>query len=81
MNTQTLNISLPSDLVKKVDQVAKKEYWNRSELICEALRVYLADKSEWEKIYTLGEKVMKEMGIISEDDINKIVYKYRHKKN
>ena len=78
MSTQTLNIALPTDLVKKVDQVAKKEYRNRSELIREALRVYLEDKSEWEEIFKLGEKVMQEMGIKSEQDINRLVYEYRH---
>lgn len=44
MNTQTLNIALPEDLVKKADQLAKKEYRNRSELIREALRIYIKEK-------------------------------------
>lgn len=79
MNTQTLNIALPTELVKKVDLVAKKEYRNRSELIREALRVYLEDKSEWEEIFKLGEKVMQEMGIKDEEEVNKMVYEYRHK--
>ena len=39
MQTRTLNIALPKELVKKVDEVAKKEYKNRSELIREALRI------------------------------------------
>jgi metal-responsive CopG/Arc/MetJ family transcriptional regulator len=80
MNTQTLNIALPTDLVKKVDLVAKKEYRNRSELIREALRIYLEDKNEWQAIFKLGEKVMQEMDIKSEDDINRMVYEYRHKR-
>ena len=80
MNTQTLNIALPTDLVKRVDQLAKKEYRNRSELIREALRVYLEDKSAWEEIYMLGESAMEKMGITSEEDIDRIVYEYRHKK-
>ena len=78
MNTQTLNIALPTDLVKKVDQVAKKEYRNRSELIREALRVYLEDKYEWNEIFKLGEKAMQDMGMKSEGEINKIVAEYRH---
>lgn len=81
MNTQTLNIALPFDLVKKVDEVAKKEYRNRSELIREVLRAYIEDKTEWETIYKLGEKVMQEMGIKSEEEIDQIVYDYRHKKS
>lgn len=80
MLTQTLNIALPKDLVKKVDDVAKKEYRNRSELIREALRVYLTDKLEWEQIFEAGEKAMKEMGIKSEEKVNRIVYEYRHGK-
>lgn len=80
MNTQTLNIALPKDLVKKVDELAKKEYRNRSELIREALRVYLSDKKEWNDILDYGKKVGKKMGIKSEADVNKIVYEFRHGK-
>jgi len=80
MNTQTLNIALPKDLVKKVDELAKKEYRNRSELIREALRVYISDKKEWNDILDYGKKVGKKMGIKSEEDVNKIVYEFRHGK-
>lgn len=80
MQTQTLNISLPKDLVKSVDMVAKKEYRNRSELIREALRVYLADKQEWKELLDYGKKVGKKMGIKSEEQVNKIVYEFRHDK-
>lgn len=78
MNTQTLNISLPSDLVKKADQLAKKEYRNRSELIREAIRVYLKDLQEWEDIFEYGKKQGKKMGIKNAEDINKIVSEFRH---
>lgn len=80
MNTQTLNISLPRDLVKRVDQAAKNEYRNRSELIREALRVYLTDKKDWYDLLDYGKKVGKKMGIKSEEDVNKIVYEFRHGK-
>ena len=78
MQTQTLNIALPKDLVQKVDETARKEYRNRSELIREALRVYLQDKEEWQQIFKAGEQAMKKMGIKSEEEVNKIVYEYRH---
>ncbi|OGH05987.1 MAG: hypothetical protein A2W22_03625 [Candidatus Levybacteria bacterium RBG_16_35_11] len=78
MQTQTLNIALPKDLVKKVDNVARKEYRNRSELIREALRIYLQDKEEWQQIFRAGEKAMKKMGIKSEEEVDKIMYEYRH---
>lgn len=78
MTTQTFNIALPTDLVKRADLVAKKEYRNRSELIREALRVYLEDKREWENIFTSSQKAMKSMGIKSEEGINTLVSQYRH---
>lgn len=78
MATQTLNIALPEELVKKIDAQAKKEYRNRSELIREAVRVYIDDKSEWEAIFRAGEKAMQEMGIKSEQEVDDIVYEYRH---
>lgn len=80
MQIQTLNIALPKDLVRKVDEVAKKEYRNRSELIREALRVYLKDLQEWEDIFEYGKKMGRKMGIKSEADANKIVYEFRHGK-
>lgn len=80
MQTQTINIALPKDLVKKVDYVAKKEYRNRSELIRESLRVYLANRQEWNDILDYGKKIGKKMGIKREEDVDKIVYEFRHGK-
>ncbi len=78
MQTQTLNIALPKNLVKKVDERAKKEYKNRSELMREALRGYLEERDEWEQIFRAGEEAMKKMGIKSEEEVNNIVYEFRH---
>ena len=78
MQTQTFNISLPKELVKKVDRVAKKEYRNRSELIREALRVYMDRVESWDNIFQAGEKAMKDMGIKDEKQTDEIVYEFRH---
>lgn len=80
MQSQAFNIVLPKELVKKVDAVAKKEYRNRSELIREALRVYLVKLERWEKILEAGKKYGKKLGIKSEEDVNRIVKEYRHGK-
>ena len=80
MQTRTLNIALPKELVKKVDEVARREYRNRSELIREAIRRYMKDLDDWERIFEYGKNVGKKMGIKSEEDVNKIVHEYRHGK-
>lgn len=78
MQTQTLNIALPRDLVKKIDQQAKEEYRNRSELIREALRIYLKRRQDWNQIFKAGREAARKMGITSEEQINDIVYEFRH---
>lgn len=77
MQTQVFNIALPKELVEMADIVARKEYRNRSELIREALRVYLQDKEEWEELFRFGEKQRKKLRLKSEKDIEKIVSNYR----
>lgn len=78
MQTQTFNIALPSSLVARMDLVATNEYRNRSELIREAVRVYLDRIERWGKIFKAGERVAKKMGIKSEKDVDRIVLEYRH---
>ena len=80
MQTQTFNIALPKALVKKIDAAAKKEYRNRSELIREAVRRYVTDMDEWEQLFRAARMQGKKMGIRSEEDVNKIVWEYRHGK-
>mgnify|MGYP001613259015 CR=1 FL=1 len=80
MNTQTLNIALPADLVKKVDELAKKEYRNRSELIREALRSYIKTSEKWTQLFDYGQMVAGQQGITSEEEVTAIVTKHRHGK-
>lgn len=55
-NSQTFNISLPKDLVKDADRVAKQEFRTRSELIREALRRYLYHGSEGRQVHGKAEE-------------------------
>ncbi len=48
MASKTFNISLPEDLVKKIDKQAKKEYSSRSDYIRKSLTNQL--KSEGESV-------------------------------
>lgn len=80
MKARTLNIALPTELVKEVDKAARKEYKNRSELIREALYRYLKDLQEREELFAYGRSVVQKMGLKSEKQVDKIVYQYRHGK-
>ena len=76
MATQTINISLPSDLLKSADRLAKKESRTRSELIREALRAYVKELSAWEDLFEYGRKQAKKLGI-KPKDIPRLIDEYR----
>lgn len=80
MQSQTLNISLPKELVKKTDEAARKAFKNRSEYIRDALVKQLNKENEWEEIFAEGRKIGEKMGIKSEDDVVKIIKEYRREK-
>ena len=73
MNTQTINIVLPKELVKLADRTAKREFKNRSELIREALISYIREIEEWQDLFEYGKRMGKKAGIKSEADVDKIV--------
>lgn len=77
MNTVTINLSLPKELLQKVDRLAKRESRSRSELMRESLRAYLSEMMEWEEIFAYGRKKGKELGITSEEDVYRIVEEFR----
>ncbi len=79
MSSKTLNIVLPEELLKQADALAKKEFRNRSELIREALRVYIqkTEQVEWEDLLRYGRAKGRKLGIKSEEDVEKIVRDFR----
>ena len=48
MNSMTVNISFPKQLLKEVDRVAKNEARSRSEMLREAARQYVEHKQRQE---------------------------------
>ena len=77
MNTVTINLSLPKELLAKVDSFARQESRTRSELFREALRAYLSEMTDWEAIYAYGEKKAKALGIKNEEDVDRIIDDWR----
>jgi metal-responsive CopG/Arc/MetJ family transcriptional regulator len=61
MSTQTINISLPKELVQKIDKAAKEEFATRSDYIRQALvRKLRADRvqqNDWELLEALSAEI------------------------
>lgn len=61
MSTQTINISLPKDLVKEIDKAANAEFASRSDYIRQALASKLkadrAQRDDWDLLEALSMEI------------------------
>ena len=76
--TKLITISLPPELLKKIEKLARKENRTRSEFFRETVRQYLA-KEEWRELNRYARSVKGKAGIETEDDVNRIAEKSRNK--
>jgi CopG family transcriptional regulator/antitoxin EndoAI len=73
-----LTLSLPPQLLAKVERLAKQDNRNKSELLREALRRYIEER-EWRDVLKYAKKKSIQQGIFTEADIEKIVDEVRQK--
>ncbi|MFQ5976324.1 MAG: CopG family transcriptional regulator [Candidatus Hydrothermarchaeales archaeon] len=73
--TKVWNISLPPDIAKEAEAVAKKEARTKSELVCEALRQYLWS-TKWKGLQAYGQKQARKLGL-REEDVEQLVDEMR----
>lgn len=78
-STKLVTVSLPPDLLKNAERVAKEEHRTKSELVREALRTYIASR-QWTQIRKWGDRSAKEFSIKSEADVERIIREYRREK-
>lgn len=87
MSTQTINLSLPKELVKKIDNAAKAEYASRSDYIRQALvgklKADQAQSDDWDLLEALSmeiaEKAVKE-GYKADEDFVRATKEVRRNK-
>jgi Arc/MetJ-type ribon-helix-helix transcriptional regulator len=80
MSTQTINISLPKELVEKIDDAAKIEFASRSDYIRQALvsklRADRAQADDWDLLEALSAEIAqgaKDANLKSDDDFVRAV--------
>ena len=74
-NTRTLSVTLPPDMLKRAQSIAKRESRTISELIREALRHY-ERRWWWEEVNAYGRARAKRQGI-REEDVDRLVHDVR----
>jgi metal-responsive CopG/Arc/MetJ family transcriptional regulator len=73
--TNTITLSLPPEMTKKIKKLMREEQRTRAELLREALRYYIEEK-EWKKIYKYGESQTKKLGI-KKENVERIIDEVR----
>lgn len=72
-NTEVISISLPKDVVQKLELARQIRGQSRSAFIA-SLVSQLAEEERWQRIYKRGEKTARDLKITSEDDIDRILH-------
>jgi len=73
--TKILSLSLPPELLREAETLAKREGRTKSELLREALRRYV-QAQEWRSLQLHGAKRARRLGIRA-NDVERVVAEYR----
>jgi CopG family transcriptional regulator/antitoxin EndoAI len=74
-STKTLSVTLPPDMLKRAQSLAKKESRTMSELIREALRHY-ERRSWWDEVNAYGRARAERQGI-REEEVDRLIHEVR----
>jgi len=77
---KTVSITLPPELLVKAQAFAAREHRTMSELFREALRGYMARDPQWEALLRHTRARGREMGIRTEEDVERLSDEYRREK-
>ena len=79
--TKPIAVSLPADLLRETERVAREETCTRSELIRAALQQYLASR-RWRRLRQWGTQTAERLGLKTEADLQRLFdkAKRRHRK-
>jgi len=79
MQAQTVNISLPKNLIKIMDDFAKSQFSSRSDLIRTAVVRYINEDKNLNDLYMYFENKARKLKL-KEEDIEEVIDEYRQEK-
>ncbi len=74
--TKPITVSLPADLLREAERVAKEETRTRSDLIRDALRQYLTSR-RWQRLRQWGADTATRLGLKTEADLLRLMERAR----
>ena len=79
MSSKAFNITLPQELVKKIDIAAKREYSNRSDYIRGVLVRDLNEREQWSTFFEKTQAKGNRLGIKTEQQVYDTIEEYKNK--
>ena len=76
-NKTVTSLSLPAEVLKRVELIAKETHRTRSELIQEAVLEYV-QRHEWHKMQKEAASYAAAKGVRTEEDVENLVREIRH---
>ena len=77
--SKVASFSLPAEVVRYTDEIAKAENKSRSKVVREALESHRVSK-EWAELQVYGDQQARRLGIKDEKDVERLVHEYRRKR-
>jgi metal-responsive CopG/Arc/MetJ family transcriptional regulator len=77
---RTVTVSLPPQLARKVDRLAKQEGRTRSELFRAAITSYIERRERWDELTSLARTRVKALGLSEEDMLESIMDERRKRR-
>lgn len=74
--TRTWTVSLPPGLVREAERTARQENRTKSELVREALRMYLEER-QWRKLQQKTALRARALGVRTEKQVDQLVHTLR----
>ncbi len=78
---KTISITLPPELLRQAQEIARSEQRTMSELFREALRRYMQGEVEWRELVKRTRARGRALGIKSETDVERVSDEYRREKH
>ena len=72
------SFSLPLEILRQTEELAKSEKKSKSEVVSEALKKYYVMK-QWEVLREFGARQAKRLGVRNEDDVDRLIHEIRRK--
>ena len=74
-----ITVSLPPDIARQFERLAKAEGKNKGQLIWDMIRVYQQHRhnQEFTELQKYGTRIAQERGVLTEADVEKLVFEDR----